>query len=130
MTLKTFLEHNSKKMTLFLVCVSLFFLSDTAYATAVTLGSIASHVTSAMSNLAKLVTALSYVAGFGFAAAGVLKFKAHKDNPTQIPLSAAVMLLFVGIALIFLPAIFGATGKTLFNSTSDVGGVGGVTTFT
>ena len=31
---------------------------------------------------AQLLTSGSYIAGFGFAIASILKFKAHKDNPT------------------------------------------------
>src|SRR5262245_59705660 len=33
--------------------------------------------------LAQLIAALSYVTGFGFLIASIVKFKEHKDNPTQ-----------------------------------------------
>ncbi len=67
-----------------------------------------------MANLAKLITASSYVAGFGFAAAGILKFKAHKDNPTQVPLGAPVALVFFGAALIFFTHYFWYCGRNYF----------------
>jgi hypothetical protein len=37
-----------------------------------------------------------------------------KDNPTQIPISKPIALLFVAAALIFVPSVFKSTGATLF----------------
>ncbi len=91
------------------------------------LGSVASTLTSSFSNLAKLITAGAYMAGIGFAMASMLKFKAHKDNPTQIPIGTPIALLFIGAALIFLPNIFGIAGNTIFGGTGGAGGVYGVT---
>ena len=48
-------------------------------------GEIATTVTSSTADLAKVVTAGSEAAGVGFEVASVEKFKAHKDNPTQVP---------------------------------------------
>lgn len=79
-------------------------------------GSVAHNVTKSMQNLARLITAVAYVAGLGFAVAAILKFKAHKDNPTQIPVGTPIALLFVSAALVFLPSILGVTGKTLFDT--------------
>lgn len=92
-----------------------------------TLGSVASTLTGSFANLAKLITAGAYMAGIGFAMASMLKFKAHKDNPTQIPIGTPVALLFIGAALIFLPNIFGIAGNTIFGGTGGAGGVYGVT---
>lgn len=69
-----------------------------------------------IASLVKLMTADSYVAGFAFAVGAILKFKAHKDNPTQQSLSVPIVLLFVAAALIFLPSVFRASGATLFES--------------
>ena len=38
-----------------------------------------------LAELAQLITAISYIGGFGFGVAAITKFKAHKDNPTQVP---------------------------------------------
>jgi len=84
---------------------------------------------SALPNLARLITAGSYVAGLGFAIGAIAKFKAHKDNPTQVPVSSAIALLFVGAALIFIPSIFKSTGGTLFGNETSVLGVDGVAAF-
>ncbi len=78
------------------------------------LSSIADNVTSNLGSLATLISAASYIVGIGFALAGMVKFKAHRDNPTQVPLSAPIVLLFVGIGLVFLPSIIKSAGTTLF----------------
>jgi intracellular multiplication protein IcmD len=86
-------------------------------------------VTSNVGNIARLVTAASYVAGMAFAVGAIVKFKAHKDNPTQIPIGTPIALLFVGAALIFIPTVFKVSGSTLFGSSGAVAGVSGVTSF-
>jgi intracellular multiplication protein IcmD len=91
------------------------------------LGQVASNITSSFSNLAKLITAGAYMAGIGFMMASMLKFKAHKDNPTQIPIGTPIALLFIGAALIFLPNIFHIAGYTIFGGTGGAGGVAGTT---
>lgn len=94
-----------------------------------TLASVASNITSSLGSMAQLITAGSYVLGFGFAIGAILKFKAHKDNPTQIQIGTPIALIFIAAALIFLPTIFGVTGETMFGSGAEVGGISGVTNF-
>lgn len=89
------------------------------------LSGVASNVISNFGALAKMITAAAYVAGFGFAFAAILKFKAHKDNPQQIPVGTPIALLFIGAALIFLPTLFSITGETVFGSGATIGGVSG-----
>jgi len=69
------------------------------------LGTIASSVTSSFTNLAKLITAGSYLAGLGFSIAAIMKFKQHMDNPTQIPVDTPFALEAVSAALTFLPTV-------------------------
>lgn len=76
----------------------------------ITIGSVATSITQSFANLAKLITAGSYVAGLGFSIGAILKFKQHKDNPTQIPVGTPIALLFIGAALLFLPSILDAAG--------------------
>lgn len=92
-----------------------------------TLGDMALKITESFEGLAKLITAGAYMAGIGFVMASMLKFKAHKDNPTQIPIGTPIALLFVGSALIFLPHIFIVAGYTIFGGTSGAAGINGVT---
>lgn len=107
----------------------LFFYAGLAHAegSAPTLGSIATTITGSFYGLAKLITAGAYIAGVGFALTALLKFKAHKDNPQQIPIGTPVALLFIGGALLFLPNLFGIAGQTIFGSTGGAGGIYGVT---
>jgi len=95
------------------------------------IGTIAANITQGLTNVAKLITAGSYVAGMAFAVGAIAKFKAHKEAPTQVPLSTPIALLFVGIALIFAPAVFQAGGATLFGSgaSSGKGSAAGSATF-
>ena len=67
-----------------------------------------------ISGIAGLLRQVSYVAGVGFLLAGVIQFKAHKDNPAQVPLSKPIVYLVVGAFLAFLPAVLKTTGKTIF----------------
>lgn len=90
------------------------------------LSNVATNITGNFGALAKMITAAAYVAGFGFAFAAILKFKAHKDNPQQIPVGTPIALLFVGAALIFLPTLFSVSGETVFGSGAQVGGASGM----
>ena len=107
------ISKQAKKNTMLLVGMILCLCAEAAFAVS-GIGTVAGNVTSNLRNIAYLITAGSYVAGFGFAVAAIVKFKAHKDNPTQIPISMPIVLLFVGAALIFIPSVFKSTGITLF----------------
>ncbi len=93
------------------------------------IGTVASAVTSNLEGIARLITAAAYVAGMGFVVAAIVKFKAHKDNPTNIPLSQPVVALFIGAALIFAPSVFKSAGGTLFGTSGVKGGISGITSF-
>lgn len=118
-----------KKVVLALLALTCFTMGTVALAAISGVGSVAAQVTSNMANIARLVTAASYVAGMAFAVGAIVKFKAHKDNPTQQPLSTGVVLLFVGAALIFIPTVFRVGGSTLFGGSGVQAGVSGITKF-
>ena len=80
-------------------------------------------------NIASLISAGAYVAGMGFAVGALLKFKQHKDNPTQIPIGTPIALLFIAAALIFIPALFPPT-PPVFGSESGLLGTAGVPALT
>jgi len=91
---------------------------------------VAEKVRGNLGAVARLITALSYVGGMAFAIGAIAKFKAHKDNPTQIPIGTPIALLFIGAALIFIPSIFSTAGGTLFGGSGVVAGVSGISSFT
>ncbi len=83
------------------------------------IGDIAESITSSFTNLTKLITAGSYLAGLGFSIGAVMKFKQHKDNPTQVPIGTPVALVFVAAALLFLPSILDVAGQTMFGQSTS-----------
>lgn len=89
------------------------------------LGSVADNVTGTMGSVAKLITAASYVAGVAFALMGMLKFKAHKDNATQVPLSQPIVLLAIAAGLIFLPSLISTGGETVWGGSQQSGDTAG-----
>lgn len=104
-----------------------YLLATDAFATS-GIGAVATQARKQLSAIAQLITAGSYVAGMGFAVGAVVKFKAHKDNPTQQPIGVPIALLFVGAALIYIPSVFSSTGASLFSS-GTVGGISGISSF-
>lgn len=82
-----------------------------------------------LAKLSQLITAGAYVAGMAFAVGAIVKFKAHKDNPTQVPLSSAIAMLFVAAGLIFTPAAFNSVGGTIFGDGATVAGAEGLPPF-
>ena len=94
-----------------------------------TLGGVASQVTSSFGAVAQFMTASFYLLGFGFMGSAIFKFRAHKDNPTQIPVGTPIALTFIGAAFLFTPSLFGTAGMTLFGSGASSAGVGGVSSF-
>lgn len=103
----------------------LVFSTGAVAADGITLGKMASQVTSSFGSLTKLITAASYLAGLGFAIGAIMKFKAHKDNPTQITVGTPIALVFIAAALLFLPSILDMTGQTMFGGEQSVSGAGG-----
>ena len=86
------------------------------------LGKVAATVTDQLGAMATLMVYVAYVAGVGFALAGVLQFKAHKDNPQQTPLSKPIVLILVAACLLFLPSVMKAAGGSIFGTEASGGG--------
>lgn len=121
---------NKKQLDIQLILTTVLLLLLTqngALAGATTISGITSNLTSAFSDIAKIITAAAYIAGLGFAFAAILKFKAHRDNPTQITIGTPLALLFIAAALLFLPMVFSVAGSTIFGSGSTQGGISGTT---
>jgi intracellular multiplication protein IcmD len=103
-------------------------MAATGNAPAGSIGSVAETIQSSFGNLAKVLTAGAYVMGIGFVIASLFKFKAHKDNPTQVQIGAPIALLFIGAAMIFIPSVMKTGGATVFGSNASTGGVSGIST--
>lgn len=111
---KTLKKYNHTKGLVWTACLGLILLSGEA--SALTVGSMAASITSSFSDLTKLITAGSYLAGLAFSIGAIMKFKQHKDNPTQVPIGTPIALVFIAAALLFLPTILGIAGSTMFGS--------------
>ncbi|MDR3492500.1 MAG: type IV secretion protein IcmD [Gammaproteobacteria bacterium] len=125
-------KNVKKSVILFVGALACFSVGTVAFAAAsgtAGIGSIASNVTGNLTSIAKLITALSYVMGMAMAVASIVKFKAHKDNPTQVPIGTPIALLFVAAALIFVPSVFKTSGATLFGGSGEVAGASGIASF-
>ena len=107
----------------FLLSVGICLFTGSAFAT--DMGNMASAVTGTFSNVTKLITGGSYIAGLGFSVASIMKFKQHKDNPTQIPVGTPVALVFIAAAFLFLPSILSVAGWTMFGATPQTSGPSG-----
>jgi intracellular multiplication protein IcmD len=114
--MKLVISSNLKKKLGYLGLFSLFALAGVAFAqnNDPTLGSIANGMTSSFGSLTKFIYAACYICGTGLAAIGILKFKAHKENPTQTTLGVPLSFLGLGAAFAFMPTVLGATGATVF----------------
>lgn len=108
------------------ICFCSFALSQEAIAGAITLGDMAKSITDSFSNIGKMITGGSYLAGIAFSIGAIMKFKQHKDNPTQIPVGTPISLMFVAAALLFLPTLLGVTGYTMFGSKPTTAGPTGI----
>lgn len=119
-----------KKIILFVTGMAFFCLGTAIYAAsgAQGIGGMAATAKTNLENIALLLTAGSYVGGMGFGIAAITQFKAHKDNPTQSPISKPIALLFVAAALLFIPSVFKSTGATLFESGKQAS-ISGISSF-
>ena len=81
-----------------------------------TIGDMAATATQSASAVAGLALAVCYVAGLSLVITAFFKMKAHKDTPTQVPLSTGIVWLVLGSGLLFLPTIISSVGKTIFGS--------------
>lgn len=99
------------------------------YSSGTGIGAVAGAVKGNLRNIASLITAGAYVAGMGFGVGAIVKFKAHKDNPTQVAISVPIAMLFIAAALLFVPSVFKTTGATLFGASGVAASISGVTSF-
>ncbi|MGQ3892564.1 type IV secretion protein IcmD [Legionella sp. CNM-4043-24] len=90
-----------------------------------TLGNVATSITKSFEPLALLITGGCYVGGLAFMVGAIMKFKQHKDNPTQITIGTPIALLLVGAGLLFMPSVMGMAGQTIFGSSAKTAGPGG-----
>ena len=92
---------------------------------ATTIGGMATSVTKNFTAIGEMLIGLAYVAGIGFGISAIFKFKAHKDNPSQVPIGTPFALLGISVLLVFLPGLYAPAGKTIFGKDPTIGGASG-----
>lgn len=117
----------NKRLSILYSTIFAFWVSDAMAQSGQSLSDIVGTVQDNILTLGPLLTIVSYIAGVAFAIAGIVKFKAHKDNPTQVPLSQPIVYLLVGAGLLFLPSIMSSAGSTVFGSGQAVSAGKGAT---
>ena len=116
-------KNNSKDWLFSFISLALFlFVGDALAGDSLTLGGMATSITSSFTEVSKLITAGSYIAGLGFAVGAIVKFKAHKDNAAQVPIGQPIALVFIAAALLFMPDILSVTGQTMFGKQGTTAG--------
>lgn len=115
----------AERLLLWSVGLMVILIAGEVAAAGTTIGTVATQITKSFSNLAKLMTAGCYLAGIGFSIGAIMKFKQHKDNPTQVPVGTPIALMFIAAALLFLPTILSISGATIFG-TGTTGGPTGI----
>lgn len=110
-------------------CLGVDAFAAKTFASGTGIGAVAGSVKSNLGSIATLITAGSYVAGMGFGVGAVVKFKAHKDNPTQVAISVPIAMLFIAAALLYIPTVFKTTGATLFGASGKAAGISGISSF-
>ena len=96
----------------------LFFLP---VAQAQNISDVAGNLISTISNVDQLLVAIAYIVGIGYALSAIIKFKNHKENPQQVPLSMPVIELCVALSLIFLPTLIPIFEQTLLEGSDSDG---------
>jgi hypothetical protein len=106
--------------------VSTFLMSQNAFAQANNLQTMSTFVSSQVYQVTDLITTGAYVAGAGLGMAGILKLKAHAENPGQHPISQGAGRLIAGGALVALPWMVNNAVGTLGSNANTTGtGVSG-----
>lgn len=74
---------------------------------------IAQNITTSISSLPGLLSALAYMFGILLGVLGVMKIKDHVENPSQTPLKDGAIRLAAGGGLFALPIIYNAMQNTV-----------------
>lgn len=97
----------------------LFLISPSVFAEGMKLKDVATNLESSVTSLVSIIKAGCYLAGVGFLVGGIMKFKQHKDNPTQVTIGQPIALIVIAGALLFMPTLIDVAGDALFGSKAE-----------
>lgn len=87
-------------------------------------GAIFNNFLASVFSLPFLVSSFSYIAGLTIGVLGVLKLKAHVENPNQTPLKDAIARILAAGFLLALPFLLSVVSNTIKGNTLLAAGVG------
>lgn len=108
-------------LRLLILAVGVCSANAAAAATVLTLSAIQTNVGASINSVAKIITDIATISGVAFVFAAFFKFHAHKQNPTQVPLSQGITLLVIGAGLAVFPHLIGTATKGAFGVTGHAG---------
>ena len=76
---------------------------------------ISAHVSTTLGSFASIMQNVGLIAGICFILASLFKFHQHRQNPTQVPLSQAIVLLVIGACLIVFPYLIQTPSTAITN---------------
>lgn len=125
------MKAKAYSVMLLFACLPISAMASGSSGASAGLGKLIGNITDIFQDLESLIIGVCYVAGVGFAAAGIMKFKQYKDNPSQVTLGAPITMIFIAAALLWLPGIISSTGETIFGTDykNEAGKVQGGTIF-
>jgi intracellular multiplication protein IcmD len=88
-------------------------------------GAVAQGLTGQAQGITAAVGSISAAAGFVVAAVAAFKFKSHKDNPQQTPLSVPIVYLLVASLLLYLPEVIQTGSETFWGAGAKTQGLDG-----
>jgi intracellular multiplication protein IcmD len=110
------LKKVAKPLLLMSVVFGALFVSSVFAAGPATLSAVTANVSKAATEIAKILSTVSLVAGIGFVMASFFKFHQHKNNPQQVSMSQGLSLLMIGAGLAVFPVIIPLASSTVFGS--------------
>ena len=78
------------------------------------IGDVAMNASKSINGVQVMIQGACYMAGVALAGGSMFKFKAHKDNPQQTPLSTPIVMLAVAAGLLYLPSLMTSAGQSLW----------------
>ncbi|MFZ6639478.1 hypothetical protein ACO0LL_07015 [Undibacterium sp. TC4M20W] len=83
------------------------------------IGQVAMTASDSINGVQVMIQGACYMAGVALAGGSMFKFKAHKDNPQQTPLSTPIVMLAVAAGLLYLPSLMSSAGQSLWGGSQS-----------
>lgn len=98
------------------VAFLMMFMSVVAHAD-VSAGDVAGNASDILETVTSVIVVILYIAAMGVFVSACMKYRIHRQNPQQIPLSTPITELVLAIVLAALPTVSRMTNEHLFNIT-------------